>query len=140
MARKKQRKPLARNLFVLCCLSLAIVTVGFGVKILNTTTSIYHPQIASTTTPEITFPKGGETLAKGKTYTITWTGGKEGVALFVIDKATEKEGLSASIMDRVYNIQDRNSFSYTIPTSIPNGIYVLQIAGLTSTPFIISSH
>lgn len=140
MAKKKSGKPLAKNLLVLCCLSLAIVIVGFGVKILDTTTSIYKPHIASAPSSEITFPQGGETLVKGKTYTITWTGGKEGVALFVIDKATEKEGLSASIMDRVYDIKNTSQLSYTVPKEIPDGTYVLEIAGLTSLPFTISSN
>lgn len=89
--------------------------------------------------PIITFPTGNEVLVKGQTYQISWAGGKKAEALFLSNVAMQKTGFSASLLDRKYNLANTVSYAYTIPTNIPDGEYILQIAGLTSNKFTVSS-
>lgn len=98
------------------------------------------PTTESQPNNKITSPVSGETWVKGETYTVSWTGGKKGEALFLIDTALEKDGVSISLADRVYDISDTASYTYTVPENIPDGKYKVQIAGLTSGEFAISSN
>ncbi len=89
--------------------------------------------------PQILFPVAGGTLYKGHTYNIQWTGGKQGEVLFLSNVVLQKEGMSASLLDRVYDIISTNNVQYTIPANIPDGTYTISIAGLTSGEFQITS-
>lgn len=90
--------------------------------------------------PEILFPRKGGTLFKGHTYNIQWTGGKKGEALFLSNVALQKEGMSVSLVDRVYDIPNTSNIQYTIPENIPDGLYTISIAELTSGEFNIISN
>ncbi len=90
--------------------------------------------------PEVLFPKSGGTLYKGHTYNIQWTGGKAGGALFLSNVALQKEGMSVSLVDRVYDISNTSNIQYTIPENIPDGKYTISIAELTSGEFTITSN
>lgn len=85
--------------------------------------------------PSITIPREGDTLVAGQTYTIAWTGAATSTALFLIDTSLASEGASVSISDRVYGIQDTNTYAYTVPSHIRPGDYRIQIGGATSGIF-----
>jgi hypothetical protein len=88
----------------------------------------------------ITFPQGGEKLVQGQTYELTWAGGREKtMQLFLIDRSLKDKGTSASISDRVYGIENRHTYSYTVPADMKPGTYEFQIGTLTSEPFDIVS-
>ncbi len=90
--------------------------------------------------PGILFPAENTTLIKGKTYTLAWTGTKpSSIAIFLVNKAFEKEGVSVSLADRVYNVPNTGSYRYTVPTNIPEGAYKFEIGTLTSPYFQIKT-
>lgn len=115
--------------------------LGYGYRVIKTLeTEQTIAQIQSEkVAPQITFPTSDDTLVPGRTYTITWNTGNPGEALFLSNIAEQKVGYSVSILDREYNITAIDSFPYTVPLGLSNGKYTLQIAGLTSSPFTISS-
>jgi hypothetical protein len=99
---------------------------------------------SATLSPTITeqsfsFPKGGEKLIKGQTYTLKWSGGHDTTTLFLIDKSLESQGVSVSITDHVYNLKNTGSFDYTVPATIQDGTYKFQLDKLTSNYFTIAS-
>jgi len=102
---------------------------------------ISAPIRISPTPVGVTFPAGGETLAQGKTYTLTWNDGGAGTTtqIFLVDTDLQSVGASVSISDRVYGIADTGSYQYTIPKTIPDGTYEFEIGTLTSNTFEISS-
>lgn len=84
------------------------------------------------------FPKANDTLEKGKTYTLKWQGGPPTIeAMYLVNRAFQKEGVSVSIADRAFNIQNTGSYEFTIPTNIPSGQYQIQAGSLTSDYFDI---
>ena len=85
----------------------------------------------------ISFPSGGEELRQGETYTLSWRGGAEVVALFLIDRSLKDTGASVSISDRVYDIENIHMYNYTVPDTIKPGEYEFQIGDATSKPFTI---
>lgn len=88
----------------------------------------------------ITFPRGGEKLVQGQSYELTWTGGREKTTqIFLIDTSLKDKGTSASISDRIYGIENRHAYTYTIPMNIKPGTYEFQIGSLTSPTFEIIS-
>ncbi len=87
----------------------------------------------------VLFPSGGEHLVAGKTYTLLWSGGTDPVQVFLIDTALKSAGVSVSISDRIYNLKNTGSYSYTIPKTMKPGIYELQIGDTTSDTFTIGS-
>jgi hypothetical protein len=100
----------------------------------------------STTTPtpvqsqsKITFPKGGEKLTKGQSYTLTWTGGGNQLQIFLIDTALESQGESVSEVDKLYGINNTGSYEYKVPDDIKEGTYKFEIGTMTSKPFQIVS-
>jgi hypothetical protein len=85
-------------------------------------------------------PTTGDVLVKGQTYTLSWTGGDPGeTQIFLIDTALESAGVSVSISDRVYHIQNTGSYQYTVPKRLPDGIYKFEIGDQTSNTFQIVS-
>jgi membrane protease YdiL (CAAX protease family) len=89
-------------------------------------------------TNSITFPKGGERLIQGQSYELTWTGGREEITqIFLIDVSLKDEGTSASISDRIYGIENKHAYTYTIPATMKPGTYEFQIGSLTSPTFEI---
>lgn len=89
-------------------------------------------------TNSITFPKGGEKLVQGQSYELTWTGGREEIThIFLIDTSLEDKGTSVSISDRIYGIENRHKYIYTIPAGMKPGTYRFQIGSKTSEPFDI---
>lgn len=88
------------------------------------------------TTQGFTFPTAKDTLVKGQTYTLTWTGGPPTIeAMYLVNRALQKEGVSVSIADRAFNIQNTGSYEFTVPTNIPSGQYQIQAGTLTSDYF-----
>jgi membrane protease YdiL (CAAX protease family) len=89
-------------------------------------------------TNSITFPRGGEKLVQGQSYELTWTGGREEtIQIFLVDMSLKDAGTSASISDRIYGIENRHSYTYTVPADMKPGTYQLQIGSLTSPTFDI---
>lgn len=89
-------------------------------------------------TNSITFPKGGEKLVQGQSYELTWTGGREEITqIFLIDTSLKDQGTSASISDRIYGIENKHAYTYTVPTNIKPGTYEFQIGSQTSATFDI---
>lgn len=84
----------------------------------------------------ITFPKGGEKLVQGQSYVLTWTGGREEVTqIFLVDMSLKDKNTSASIVDRIYGIENKHVYEYMIPTNIQPGKYQFQIGSETSPTF-----
>lgn len=98
------------------------------------------PTGIKSTSGSILFPAGGETLVKGQTYTLKWTGGTGNTQIFLIDTALEGQGESVAISDRVYNIPNSGSYEYTIPKNLSDSTYRFEIGTSTSNPFQISSN
>ena len=90
------------------------------------------------TETQIIFPMGGESLIKGKTYTLKWFGGPEPIAIFLIDTSLKPEGASSSTSDRIYNIKNIGAYDYQIPETLKDGIYEFYIGNNTSKTFRIS--
>ena len=91
-------------------------------------------------TNSITFPKGGEKLVQGQSYQLTWTGGREEITqIFLIDMSLKNQGTSASISDRIYGIENKHTYTYTIPVNIKPGTYQFQIGSKASPTFDIIS-
>ncbi len=91
-------------------------------------------------TDSITFPKGGEKLIQGKSYELTWTGGREEITqIFLVDVSLKEKNTSASIVDRIYGIENKHTYNYAIPTNIKPGTYQFQIGSQTSPTFDIVS-
>jgi hypothetical protein len=88
----------------------------------------------------ITFPKGGEKLIQGQTYNLAWVGGREEVLdIFLIDTSLKDKGASVSVADRVYGIENKHAYSYTIPATLKPGTYQFQIGSQTSPTFDVVS-
>lgn len=101
-----------------------------------------RPETNNTTpTPSnsITISAPKNTAVKGKTYVINWPTGKGRTDIFLINRAYETEGVSASIADRVYNIENNGKYSYTFPKNIPDGEYKLQIGEGSSNYFNVAA-
>lgn len=127
------------NLLLLPLFVVVVIAAGYMYRIYGaqkTTGTIAQIQ-SERENPQILFPKAGGTLYKGHTYNIQWTGGGTGEALFLQSADLEKEGQSVSIVDRVYDIPNTSNIQYTVPSEIPDGIYTISIAGLTSGKFQI---
>ncbi len=88
---------------------------------------------------EIIFPTAESTLVKGQTYTLRWSGGgdEKTIAIFVVDKSLESQGVSVSAGDRVYDVPNTGMYSYTVLPTLKEGEYKLQIGTLTSPYFRI---
>ncbi len=84
---------------------------------------------------KIIFPKGGETFKKGGSYELKWTGGDSIINFFLIDKALESLGVSASIAQRVYNVKNKGSYNFTFSKKLPTGNYRLEIENQTTDYF-----
>jgi len=122
---------------------LVILVAAFGIFQFSKTQK--NPS-SSTITPtptqsqsKITFPKGGEKLTKGQSYTLTWTGGGNQVQIFLIDTSLESQGESVSEVDKLYGISNSGSYDYKIPDDIKDGTYKFEIGTMTSKPFQIVS-
>jgi hypothetical protein len=100
-------------------------------------TSITSPPTASPSSSSITFPKGGETLKQGQIYTLTWTPETGNTNIFLVDTGFESQGTSVSLVDRVYNIPNSGSYTYTVPKDLPDGTYRFQIGTMNTATFQI---
>ncbi len=87
----------------------------------------------------ITSPKGGETLSPGSQMDLAWTGGPEIIQIFLIDTSLKPAGTSVSISDRIYNVKNTGTYTYTIPATMKVGAYEFQIGTSTSKTFMIIS-
>jgi hypothetical protein len=88
----------------------------------------------------ITFPQGGEKLVAGQTYELVWSGGREeALQIFLIDTSLKNQGASVSVADRVYGIENKHAYNYTIPANTKPGTYEFQIGSQTSPTFEIVS-
>lgn len=112
-----------------------IKTVGyFAVVVLISFSSLLYFRA----TNAVTFPKGGEHLVQGQTYHLTWTGGREEITqIFLVDTSLKDTGTSASISDRIYGIENKHAYDYTVPINMKPGTYEFQIGKLTSSTFEI---
>lgn len=85
-----------------------------------------------------TFPTSQDTLEKGQTYTLKWSGGPPTIeAMYLVNRALQKEGVSVAIADRAFNVENTGSYEFTIPTNIPSGQYQIQAGTLSSDYFEI---
>jgi membrane protease YdiL (CAAX protease family) len=118
-------------------LSYFMKTVGyFAVLVIVVFFTLLHFRVPDT----ITFPRGGEKLVQGQTYEITWTGGREKtLQIFLIDTSLKDKGASVSVTDRVYGIENKHAYSYTVPATVKPGTYEFQIGSQTSPAFDIVS-
>lgn len=92
------------------------------------------------TTDKVIFPSSQDTLKKGQRYQLKWLGGGDSpIAIFLVNKEAEKQGVSVSLFDRVYNLQNTGSYKYTVPKNIPDGLYKFEIGDLNSDYFSISN-
>lgn len=82
----------------------------------------------------VLFPEKGGELLKGETYTLKWEGGAEEVSIFLVDSALEPAGVSVSISDRVYGIENKGSYRYKVPERLEEGTYKFAI-GEGSSPY-----
>lgn len=87
----------------------------------------------------IIFPKAGEKLETGRSYTLKWTGGDSTVTIFLIDSSLESTGASVSISDRIYGIKNTGSYDYTPPKRLEPGTYKISIDTASSNYFKIVS-
>ena len=112
-------------------------TVGyFGIVVLISFFALLYFRV----TNSITFPQGGEKLVQGQSYELTWTGGREKTTqIFLINTSLKDQGTSASISDRVYGIENKHMYNYTVPTNMKPGTYEFQIGEETSATFDIVS-
>lgn len=110
-------------------------TVGyFAVIVLLAFASLLYFRVPDT----ITFPKGGEKLVQGQSYDLTWTGGREEtLQIFLIDTSLKGQGASVSTADRIYGIENKHAYKYTVSTSTKPGTYQFQIGSQTSPTFNI---
>lgn len=91
---------------------------------------------SSQTKNEFLFPTAKDTLVKGGSYTIRWSGGPQTIQqLDLVNRAYEKEGVSVSLVDRFYNLENTGSYEVTIPTQIPTGQYKFQMGPMSSPYF-----
>jgi hypothetical protein len=107
------------------------------------------PTTPSTTAPSgtqegmITYPAGGESWLPGQSYTLTWTPpstpDSTTTQIFLIDTSLESQGASVSIADRVYGVPDTGSYQYTVPQTLKNGSYRIEIGTLNSNTFQVAS-
>lgn len=122
---------------------LVILVAAFAIfQFSNTQKNPTSPTPTPTETQlqsEITFPKGGEKLTKGQTYTLKWTGGENQLQIFLIDTSLESQGESVSEVDKLYGINNTGSYDYKIPATVKDGTYKIEIGTMTSKPFQIVS-
>lgn len=141
----KQRKITNMRIAVLIIVILVILgLLGLGFfyiqRMTNIGSSFPTPTIPATPINQISFPLGGESLAKGQTYTLKWSGaGGKTVQVFLVNTDLEPQGESVSTLDKKFNIENTGSYNYQVPQSIPDGNYKFEIGNLTSQPFKISS-
>lgn len=93
-------------------------------------------EVRTSDTGYFLFPKGGERLIKGRTYTLKWKGNTDStVTLFLIDSSLESEGVSVSIADRIYGIPNKGTYRYRFPERIKAGTYKFQVGKAESGYF-----
>lgn len=100
------------------------------------------PTVEETTTDSIhiLFPTAGKKLIKGESYTFKWAGGKDSViTIFLVDSSLQSQGVSVSLSDRIYGIKNSGSYEYTVPKSLKEGTYKIQIGQASSGYFKIIS-
>lgn len=91
----------------------------------------------ATSDVKIINPKGGEIFKKGGSYKLRWNGGEEKINIFLIDKALENLGVSASIAQEVYNIKNTGSYDFTFSRKLPTGTYRLEIGSSDTDYFSV---
>ncbi len=92
----------------------------------------------SSATTVITYPKGGEKLVAGQSYTLSWTGGPDTIQISLIDTSLESVGASVSVSDSVYGLKNTGTYKYTVPKTLKPGVYKFQIGNSTSNTFTVS--
>lgn len=129
------------RLFVFFGVLVLLILIVIGILLVknnNLNVNVAPSPTPATETKGITFPKGGETLNAGQTYTLTWNSLNEDMTqIFLIDTSLESQGESVSVVDRVFNIPNTGKYSYTIPANTRAGTYVFTIGNLRSNPFSI---
>jgi len=118
-----------QNRNIIAFIIIAVILIG----------GIYFYKVNQT--EGIIYPKGGETLVAGKTYTVKWRGDTNPIAsttdIFLVDQALLSQGASVSIVDRKYGIEDNGSYEYTIPGAVQESEYFFVVGTTTSNPFKI---
>lgn len=127
-------------LLLLILLIIILISAGFVLfrgKIKQSLLPSPTPTPTPTPVAGITFLKGGDKLSAGKSYAIKWNGVTGATTqIFLKDLSLESQGESVSLVDRVYNVPNTGSYSYTIPASA-KGTYILEIGPLISSPFTV---
>lgn len=98
-----------------------------------------NPSIGKNKPIQFIFPKGGETLVKGNTYTIRYQGGSQAISIYLVSQVIEPNKITASIKDRIYDIKNTGSYTYQVPQKLDNGAYRLIIGDDMSSDFLVTS-
>jgi hypothetical protein len=79
-------------------------------------------------------------LIQGESYQLTWTGGREEtLQIVLLDMSNKDENTSASISDRIYEVENKHIYTYIVPMNIKPGMYQFRIGSQTSQTFEIIS-
>ena len=93
------------------------------------------PVVTQQSGVQIIFPTKNDQLIIGQTYVLKWNGGDNPIDIFLVDDATKSIGVSVSLIDRMYHIQNAGSYSYTVPKYLKPGMYQFEIGQATSDKF-----
>lgn len=88
---------------------------------------------------KIRFPQGDEKFIRGKTYTLKWTGGDSTLTIFLVDSSLQSIGVSVSLSDRKYHVENTGTFEYTFPDRLEEGAYKFEIGTAFSKYFQVVS-
>lgn len=133
---------------IVIAIIVLLILIGGGWYLYSSSSTAPGNGTGTTTTPgagqaRITFPAGGEVLAPGHTYTLLWdtpsVPSATSTQIFLIDASLETQGASVSTVDRLYGVLDSGTFPYTIPKTVHDGVYRIEVGTLMSQPFQISS-
>jgi hypothetical protein len=115
---------------------LIIIIVGIITLVVNRPQPNTNKPTAS---DPITISAPEDKAIKGKTYTIRWVAGSGTTDIFLVNKALESEGVSVSLADRVYSVDNDGEYTYTFPKNIPDGEYRFQIGNEASGYFSVAN-
>lgn len=87
---------------------------------------------------KIFFHPAGNRLIKGKQITLKWSGGPSEITINLIDIELAKKSVSVSLVDGFDHIRNTGEYKYTIPKSLPTGIYRFSIGSALSETFLLS--
>lgn len=137
---KKFQERYVRNLLIATGMIVALLLITLFVFSKKPASPIAFTTTTQSNEMQFLYPSQNQTLVKGETYRIKWVGGPKHIdALYLVDTALEKDGVSISLADRIYNFTNEGYFDYTVPSYLPNGEYLFEIGDNKSNTFKIVS-